>query len=329
MHKLSIVAVFLGGAALAEPNVIVEFGTPTVTGTVDAKALAAVVTSKQAELAACHRKAFAKVPVRSGTVITTFKIASDGKVTVTAATGLGDELGACLSATISRLAFGKPGDGKPVTVTYPLAFRLSVRALGSTGGGSGTVPTLDGGLMGTEVGEMEGGSHLDRSGSSAPGVSGGPVGMAARTAPEPTISLGELRVTGDLPKDIIRRYLKRNLQRLRYCYEKQLAATPTLAGTVTAEFTIGADGRVDSSKASGLKNPEAETCIATVIKAIEFPRPKSGAVTVRAPLTLRSPGPRPAPAKPAPAKPAPAKAAPAPSAPEKPAPEKPAPAPSK
>ncbi|MBL0215360.1 MAG: hypothetical protein IPQ07_15920 [Myxococcales bacterium] len=55
---------------------------------------------------------------------------------------------------------------------------------------------------------------------------------------------------------------------------------------------------------------------------LEFPRPKSGEVTVRYPLTLR-------PAMPAAAKPAPAKPAPAKPAPAKPAPETPAPAPSK
>ena len=153
------------------------------------------------------------------------------------------------------------------------------------------------------------------------------MGIRQPNVPEPTITVGELRVTGDLPKEIIRRYLKRNLQRLRFCYEKQLAATPTLAGTVTAAFTIGADGRVGASKASGLKSPEAETCMATVIKAIEFPRPKRGEVTVRCPITVRSPGAKPAPGKPAP--PPFGKPVTAPPVADKPIPEKPAPAPSK
>jgi len=47
---------------------------------------------------------------------------------------------------------------------------------------------------------------------------------------------GQPSAEGDLDKAIIRRYIKRNIQKIQYCYEKQLLAKPTLAGTVSAQF---------------------------------------------------------------------------------------------
>jgi hypothetical protein len=86
---------------------------------------------------------------------------------------------------------------------------------------------------------------------------------------------------------IVRRYIKRNLQKIQYCYEKELRTKPTLAGTVTVVFTIGGDGLVSSATAGGI--PEVAPCLTTVIRAIEFPKPAGYvAVDVMYPLTFSS-----------------------------------------
>jgi biopolymer transport protein ExbD len=106
----------------------------------------------------------------------------------------------------------------------------------------------------------------------------------------PTVSIGQPNAQGDLDKAIIRRYIKRNIQKIQYCYEKQLLAMPGLAGTVIVQFMILADGKTRSTKASGV-HPAVSACVASVIGGIEFPKPKDGgSVQVAYPFTFRPGG---------------------------------------
>lgn len=118
------------------------------------------------------------------------------------------------------------------------------------------------------------------------GGGGNPCGGPRRRGHGPVIHLPpNASVDGPLDKAIIRRYIKRNVQKIQFCYERELANQPTLAGTVTAKFVIGPDGFVASSEASGMDGAVA-TCIAGVIKAIEFPKPKGAKVSVTYPFTF-------------------------------------------
>ena len=174
-----------------------------------------------------------------------------------------------------------------------------------------------GGLLGNEAGEMNGGFGYGRSGfgpggggtgwgtigtgrygtighgsgtGSGYGVGGGRGGMRGRTAAVPTVSIGQPNAQGDLDKAIIRRYIKRNIQKITYCYEKQLLAKPGLAGTVSTQFFITPNGNVASASGSGV-DPEVANCVADVIKGIEFPKPKGGGgVQVNYPFTFRPAG---------------------------------------
>ena len=101
----------------------------------------------------------------------------------------------------------------------------------------------------------------------------------------PMVSIGQPSVTGELDRAIIRRYIKRNVGKLTYCYEKQLLAQPGLAGTVTVSFAITAEGKVTSVTGAGV-SPDVASCVTAVIGSIEFPRPKTGAVQVSYPLTF-------------------------------------------
>ena len=99
-------------------------------------------------------------------------------------------------------------------------------------------------------------------------------------------------MSGDLPKEVIRRYVRRHLERISYCYESQLLGAPGLAGTVMAVFRIdGASGTVVSATASGLSEPVAR-CVAEVIEAISFPAsPSRGGLTqVNYPFEFRPAG---------------------------------------
>jgi hypothetical protein len=108
------------------------------------------------------------------------------------------------------------------------------------------------------------------------------------TAAAPTPRLGSPTVRGDLDQAIIRRYIRRNLPKITYCYEKELLAKrPNLGGTLQTQFQIGGDGKVKEATAKGV-DPDVASCVAGVIKTIEFPAPKGGgSVQVSYPFELR------------------------------------------
>ncbi|HVV88624.1 MAG TPA: AgmX/PglI C-terminal domain-containing protein [Kofleriaceae bacterium] len=176
---------------------------------------------------------------------------------------------------------------------------------------------IQGGLLGDAPGEMNGGFGFGRSGfgpggggtgwgtigtgrygtighgsgtGSGYGIGNGRGGMRGRTAAVPSVRIGQPNSVGDLDKAIIRRYIKRNIQKISYCYEKQLLAHPTLEGTVATQFFISPMGTVPQAQASGV-DPEVSSCVASVLKSIEFPKPKGGGgVQVNYPFTFRPTG---------------------------------------
>jgi len=140
----------------------------------------------------------------------------------------------------------------------------------------------------------------------AGGYSSGPYGSpstyvplsARHVATAPTVRIGTLPARpGSLEKGIVRRYVRRQLNAVRYCYEKVLLAPraappraaprPRLAGTVTVHFLVAPNGRVVQSTADGLGDPEVERCIAGAVAAIEFPAvPDGGTTAINYPFTL-------------------------------------------
>jgi hypothetical protein len=175
---------------------------------------------------------------------------------------------------------------------------------------------INGGLLGDKPGTMNGGfgNGLSGFGNGANGTGLNTIGVGSygyighgkgvgdnytmgngngqpRGHKPPTIMLiGQPLPVGDLDKSIIRRYIMRSQSRFSYCYEKQLLADKSLAGTVMAQFFISANGTVSVSSAKGV-HIEVSSCVADVIKAIEFPKPKNGAgVQVNYPFTFRQAG---------------------------------------
>lgn len=102
--------------------------------------------------------------------------------------------------------------------------------------------------------------------------------------PTPVIAMGQ--PTGP-DKEIIRRYIRRHLERIRYLYEKQLLVDPGLQGTVVVVFTISPQGVVLEARGKGLGGHELEDEIAGVIRSIAFPATRDGgAIVVSYPFNL-------------------------------------------
>ena len=156
-----------------------------------------------------------------------------------------------------------------------------------------------GGLLDDDVTEMEGGFGFGKSGfgpgGGGPGwgtigdgtighgsgtdssndVGSGSGGMRGRKATRPQVRIGKATVKGGMDKNVVRRYIRRKLPRILYCYEKQLLVRHGIKGTVTSTFAISPQGAAQGSVAKGV-HPEVSSCIAGVVKTIRFPKPKDG-----------------------------------------------------
>ncbi|MEO6776759.1 MAG: AgmX/PglI C-terminal domain-containing protein [Kofleriaceae bacterium] len=119
-----------------------------------------------------------------------------------------------------------------------------------------------------------------------PGGGGeGPVRRHVAGVPRPI--LGQATGVGDLDQATIRRYMNRNLEKIRYCYEHELLAHAGIEGTIVAQFFITPNGAVTGSRASGFDATVA-SCVGDVIGNIAFPRPNGGGVQVNYPFTFHA-----------------------------------------
>jgi hypothetical protein len=85
--------------------------------------------------------------------------------------------------------------------------------------------------------------------------------------------------------------LKQSTNRLKTCYDQQLRANPLLAGTVTFDLAIAADGHVTSAtvKTSTLSDSTLEACLAAVLSRLSFPATADGQPAgVTVPIELAS-----------------------------------------
>ena len=115
------------------------------------------------------------------------------------------------------------------------------------------------------------------------GGSGAGMGVMGfgRVSGGPEAKLGIPETTGAVVKEVVRRYLRRELAALKYCYASTLVARPDLAGRVTLHFTIDAKGKVTASSAEGtLDDAKVRDCVAARVRAIAFPPLGAGEVTV-------------------------------------------------
>jgi Ca-activated chloride channel family protein len=201
------------------------------------------------------------------------------------------QLTAFVAVDRSRVTAG----GTPVRVAVPVevpdavagiaaggVYSVSGYGVGGGGTGWGTIGLGSYGTLGTGSGTSVGHGYSVSAGRAAVAI--------------PTVTIGAPTLAADeIGKPVIRRYVRRQLNQIRYCYDKRLISRPTLAGTLTVHFTIRDNGRVVAATADGLGDAEVEACVAGVIQAIEFPRSDGGGVVqINYPFELH-PGKEPSP----------------------------------
>ena len=224
------------------------------------------------QLETCYTDQLAANKRLEGMLTVTFTIGGDGKVTNAKASGTTKPLRQCVEKSLTAIVFPKPKNGKPTQVSYPFrltpmqGFGFGTSGFGPGGGGTGwgTIGTGRYGTIGTGSG-----------------------GLGASRKSLPNTSIGNASVSNDsLDKAIIRRYVKRNIAKITYCYEKELLSDAALTGTLTAKFTIDGEGNVSGATASGL-NANVQDCVVKTISGIQFPKPKDGkSLDVTYPMTM-------------------------------------------
>ncbi len=104
------------------------------------------------------------------------------------------------------------------------------------------------------------------------------------------MSRGRPNVNGFLSREQIERVVRRHSRGIRYCYERELANDPSLGGRISANWTIGLDGRVQSASVveNSMDNRNVESCILREIRRMRFDQPDGGMVVVTYPFTFRA-----------------------------------------
>jgi len=87
---------------------------------------------------------------------------------------------------------------------------------------------------------------------------------------------------GRLDRKMIDNVIRENLERIKYCYEKELDKFPEIGGKIVTGFTISSDGSVKDAflKRSTMSNSNVENCIVDVMASLEYPKPLGGGVVV-------------------------------------------------
>ena len=130
-------------------------------------------------------------------------------------------------------------------------------------------------------------------GGSGAGYGRGTGGLRGRRAPAPRVIAGRAQVRGALDKQIIRRIIRRHINEVKYCYQKELQTRPGLDGRVVILFTIAGTGQVVMARVqqSTMKNRNVETCIARAVRRWLFPKPRGGGIVIVSyPFVLRTVG---------------------------------------
>ncbi|MBM4353524.1 MAG: TonB family protein [Deltaproteobacteria bacterium] len=95
---------------------------------------------------------------------------------------------------------------------------------------------------------------------------------------------------GKLDREVVKNYIRKQLAKIRWCYQKAFQKNPELEGKLTVSFVISPTGSVMSAKVinSSLGDKELEGCVEQKIMTWKFPAPQGGGVVkVNYPFVLR------------------------------------------
>ncbi|HHO50586.1 MAG TPA: AgmX/PglI C-terminal domain-containing protein [Deltaproteobacteria bacterium] len=103
---------------------------------------------------------------------------------------------------------------------------------------------------------------------------------------------GDPIILGALDRSLIDEVIKRHMNQIKYCYQRELTKDPSLGGKIVIKFTIAKDGTVSSAstKTTTMGNASVEQCIVSRFMRMQFPEPKGGGIVIVSYPFLFSPG---------------------------------------
>jgi len=92
----------------------------------------------------------------------------------------------------------------------------------------------------------------------------------------------QVRGNGHVNWSDIAKVIRRELEKINYCYSEELDKNPELKGKIVIKFTIGKDGYVTRSavRSTTMNNPAVEQCMLDAFETFVFPKPKGGGIVV-------------------------------------------------
>jgi hypothetical protein len=175
---------------------------------------------------------------------------------------------------------------------------------GATGAGSrGVWPSPQSGSGSVDAGARDGGGHRVRRATPQPkttsdalrvrraknGDTGRPRLCIRHREGTPTVRL--LKLESEVSRDLVRRVLRQNFGRIRFCYEQGLRRNKWLRGAVGVRLTIFADGKSGDVHSTGTGFPDANvvSCVLEVFEHFELHEPTGERQIVRASWRLEPP----------------------------------------
>lgn len=196
---------------------------------------------------------------------------------------------------------------KSLSNNAPLGSRFKIKnaaddmgaGAGATGGvGNGQGKGMgDGTITGTRTGTLDKAKILTNVGSLTGETVGtidsskGAQGLGKKGAILLSGMPQETVVLGSMDPNLIRDILMQYISQFRYCYQKELERTGSedLSGVLHLNFNINSAGNVKNEKILGDKSitSEVKSCVAGVLRDIQFPSPKGGgSVEVKQPVNF-------------------------------------------
>jgi hypothetical protein len=96
------------------------------------------------------------------------------------------------------------------------------------------------------------------------------------------VEIASVMVKGSLSENVVRRGVKRRLNEVRSCCERELGAKHAETGRVTVKFIISSTGAVQMAAVADttLAHARTDNCIARAVRDWVFPAPKGGGIVI-------------------------------------------------
>ena len=148
--------------------------------------------------------------------------------------------------------------------------------------GSGGLGSRGSGLGGGGTAEGLGGLGTKGRGSGSSGYGSGGGNFGAKGEGGIGRIGGDPIILGALDKSLIDAVIKRNMNQIRYCYQRELTKNPNLGGKIVVKFVIAKDGTVSSAttKLTTMNSAAVENCINGRFMRFQFPEPKGGGIVI-------------------------------------------------